>query len=121
MGADPGGDRLLGRPADRDDQPHVPIDNGLVQDLVAVADNGRAPVLGQGAQVVGVLAKERIHKGAQEQIGAVQAEVAQQVLHAGPGAAGEGAMRQRLVLGAFLTNHHHLGRAVQAARKNIGP
>jgi hypothetical protein len=92
VGTDPGRDRLLGRPADGDDQPHVPVHDRLVEDAVAVGDDRGAPVLGQGPQVVGVLAEDRVHEGVQEQVRAVQAEVAQQVLHAGPGAAGERAV-----------------------------
>jgi hypothetical protein len=41
-----------------------------------VMDHDRgAAILGQGAQVVGVLAKDRIDKGVQEQIGAIQAQM----------------------------------------------
>src|SRR6266487_666738 len=112
---DPGGDRLLGGVADRDHQPRVPVTDRLVEDPVAVRHDRRARVLGERAEVVGVLAEDRVHERVEEQVGAVQAEVAQQVLHAGAGAAGEGAVRQRLVLGALLADQHHLRGAVQPA------
>jgi hypothetical protein len=113
--ADPGRDRLLGRPADRDHQPPVAVSDRLVEDQVAVADDRRAGVLGERAQLVAVLAEDRVDERVEEQVGAVQAEVAQQVLHARASAAGERAVRQRLVLGALLADQHHLGGAVQAA------
>ena len=115
VGPDPARDRLLGGPADGDHQPHVAVHHRLVEDAVAVLGDRRAPVLGQRAHGVRVLPEDRVDEGVQEQVGAVKADVAQEVLHAGAGPTGEGAVRQRLVLGALLADHHDLGGAVQPA------
>ena len=112
---DPGGDRFLGGPTDRDHEADVAVDDGLVEDPIAVLDDRRPRILGERAQVLGVLAEDRVHERVQEQVRAIETDEAQQVLHPRSGAAGERAVRERLVLGAFLADHHDLGGAVEPA------
>ena len=117
----PRGHRLLGRPPDRDNEPNVAAVDHLVEDAVAVGHDRRAGVLRQGPQRVGVLAEDRIYEGVEEHVGAVDPEMAEEVLHAGAGAAGERPVGERLVLGPLLADDDDPGRPVQPAAEEHGP
>jgi len=75
--------------AARDDEADVAVEHCLVEDPVAVRCDRRAEVLRERAQVRRVLPEDRVHERVQEQVGAVQPEESEQVLHPRPGAAGE--------------------------------
>jgi hypothetical protein len=118
---DPGDDGLFGRGAHGDDEVDVVALEHSVQDLVPVLDDGRGGVLGQPAELVAVLAKDGVEEGVEEEVGAGDAQVVEEMLHPGPDAADEGAVGQRFILRPVLADDQHLdGVVLQTATVEHG-
>jgi hypothetical protein len=95
---------------------HIVALQDVVENRMSVLDDGRFWVLSQPMQISCVLPENRVHECVQEQVGAGDAQVVQEMLHASASSTGEGAVSQRFILGALLSNHHHLhGIILQAA------
>src|SRR4029453_5125313 len=76
-------------------------------------DDRRRRMLRQPEEVLAlVLAEDRIDEGVEKEIGARNAEMAEEVLHARSRSANEGSVSERLVLGALLADDEHARGAV---------
>jgi len=109
----PGDDRLLGGDTHRHDEAQVVAVDHVVQDRLPVLDERRIGILSQPAQLGPVvLAVDRVHEGVQEEIGARDPDVMEEVLHPGAGSAHEGAVAQRLVLRSLLPDDEDARAAI---------